>query len=327
MLSVIVKKKKTSLFAQDMKLITKSDTSRRRIAAVGMYDGVHAGHKFLLDYLRIEASARKLAPSVITFSRHPLSIVRPLERPGLLTSLEERVRLLGAAGAEDIIMLTFNDRLRSKTAKEFLSMLHNSYGIDALVLGFNNRFGHDRPRAFEDYQRLGSEVGVEVISAPEYRGSGAPVSSSAIRNYILNGEPEKAAEALGHNYRLRGVVEGGEHLGRQLGFPTANVRVTDEEILIPRPGAYAAFIVTPDGVRRPGMVNIGFRPTVSDGSKDGKLSIEAHIFDFKGYLYDEEIDVEFVSYLRPEKKFSSTGKLSKQLAEDVAEAMGRLKKN
>lgn len=303
-----------------MRIITKSDTSGRRIAAVGMYDGVHAGHKFLIDYLRLEAGSRRLIPAVITFSQHPLSVVRPLEAPGLLTSIEERLRLLGAAGAEDIIILTFNDKLRYKTARDFLSMLHKSYGIDTLVLGFNNRFGHDRPQTLEEYRKIGDEVGVEVIQAPEYRGAGAPVSSSVIRKHLLSGEPEKAAEALGHPYGLRGMVVKGQSFGRTIGFPTANISPNSKEILLPKPGAYAAFITTPDGKRRPAMVNIGFRPTVTDPDGRGELSIEAHIFDYNGYLYEEEILVEFMKYMRPESRFSSTEKLREQLKRDAAKA-------
>lgn len=301
-----------------MKIITKSDKSHRRIAAVGMYDGVHAGHKFLIDYLRLEASARGLSPSVITFSHHPLSVVRPLETPGLLTSLEDRLRRLGAAGAEDIIILNFNDRLRHKSARDFLSMLHRSYGIDTLVLGFNNRFGHDRPGSAEEYRAIGEEVGVEVITAPEYRGAGSPVSSSIIRRHLLSGNPEKAAEALGYPYGLRGIVVKGEQLGRSLGFPTANINIAEKEILIPKPGAYAAFVITPDGERRKAMVNIGFRPTVNESDGQGTLSIEAHILDYTGYLYDEEVTIEFMHFLRPERRFASTDKLREQLAHDAA---------
>ncbi|MCM1076947.1 MAG: riboflavin biosynthesis protein RibF [Bacteroides sp.] len=302
-----------------MRLITKSDTSRRRIAAVGMYDGVHAGHKFLIDYLRLEAGTRGLTPSVITFSRHPLSVVRPLEAPGLLTSLEDRVRRLGAAGVDDIVILTFNDRLRYKSAKDFLEMLHKSYGIDALVLGFNNRFGHDRPKSIDEYKAIGEETGVEIIPAPEYHGAGAPVSSSNIRHHLLSGSPEKAAEALGYPYALRGIVVNGQRLGRSLGFPTANIKISNRELLVPKPGAYAAIVVTPDGERRKAMVNIGFRPTVNMSDGQGELSIEAHILDYTGYLYDEEVTVEFVKFLRQERKFSSTDKLREQLTRDAAD--------
>lgn len=303
-----------------MRIITGSDRSTRRIAAVGMYDGVHLGHKFLIEYLRLEAASRGLTPAVITFSRHPLSLLRPLESPGLLTPLDDRLRLLGQAGADDVIMLTFNDSLRRKTAREFLNMLRQSYGIETLVLGFNNRFGHDRPDAFDDYKALGAEIGIEVIAAPEYCGAGAPVSSSVIRHHLLSGKPEKAAESLGQPYRLRGIVTHGQSLGRTIGFPTANVEPTDKDSLIPKAGAYAAFVTTPDGVRRPAMVNIGFRPTVSDPDAPGRLSIEANIFDFIGYLYDEEVTVEFIRFLRDEKRFPSVEKLTEQLRADAAKA-------
>lgn len=303
-----------------MKIITKSDNSRRRIAAVGMYDGVHLGHRFLLDFLKAEADKRGLTPAAITFVHHPLRVVRPLEAPALLNPPSTRVRALGDAGAEDVILMQFNDSLRRMSASEFLSMLKRKYAVDALVLGFNNRFGHDGPSRFDDYRRLGAELGIEVVAAPEYRGPCAPVSSSAIRRLLLQGEPKKAAEALGRPYRLRGLVVHGEELGRRLGFPTANIEPDEPEILIPRAGAYAAYIITPDGERRPGMVNIGFRPSVDHGDNSGRLAIEAHIFDYKGYLYDEELTVEFIDFMRGESRFASSEKLAEQLKRDAAKA-------
>lgn len=301
-----------------MNLITKQDTSARRIAAVGMYDGVHAGHRFLIDYLGVEARSRGLVPAVVTFSRHPLTVVRPLEAPALLNTLEQRVSLLGEAGAEDIIMLSFNDALRRMSAKEFIGALKRKFAIDALVLGFNNRFGHDHPDSLDKYRVIGGEVGVEVIAAPEYRGPVAPVSSSAIRRHLIDGRPEEAARLLGGNYSLRGKVISGKRLGRTLGFPTANLELPSAPLLIPMAGVYAAYVTTPDGVRRKAVVNIGYRPTV-DNAEEGKqqLSIEAHILDFVGYIYDEEITVEFVKYLRPEKAFSSTAKLASQINDDI----------
>lgn len=307
-----------------MNIITKSNTDRRRIAAVGMYDGVHLGHRFLIDYLRAEAKARGMAPAVVTFSRHPLALVRPLEAPGLLTTLEERVRYLDEAGVDDIILLSFNDNIRYMSAREFLTMLRKKYGIDALIVGFNNRFGHDRLEGFEQYRTIGKELGMDVISAPEYRGKGAPISSSIIRKYLRTGEPEKAHEALGHPYALRGIVVTGNRVGRTIGFPTANIVPVDSASIVPKGGVYAAYVTTPDGVRRKAMVNIGFRPTVADESAPGKLSIEAHIFDYVGYLYDEEIVVEFVKFLRPEKKFSTTEKLKAQLISDASAAKKQL---
>lgn len=301
-----------------MKLITKPDTSSRRIAAVGMYDGVHLGHRYLIDYLAVEARARGLRPAAVTFSRHPLSLVRPLEAPALLSTLEDRVTALGNAGAEDVILLSFNDKLRRLSAKEFLRLLHQSFGIEALVLGFNNRFGSDLNEGLESYRSLGREVGVEVIQAPEYKGPGAPISSSAIRRLLVDGKPSEAAALLGGYYALRGKVVSGNQLGRSIGFATANLEPSDPAMLIPKPGAYAAWVTTPDGERRMAMVNIGYRPTFASDSTptDSRLTIEAHILDYTGYLYDEEIAIEFVSYLRPEQRFDSTDKLRARLEAD-----------
>lgn len=300
-----------------MNLITRPDTTARRIAAVGMYDGVHPGHRFLIDYLGVEARSRGLRSAAVTFSRHPLSLVRPLEAPPLLTTLEDRVDMLGEAGADDVILLSFNDRLRRLTAEEFLRLLHGSFAIDALVLGFNNRFGHDGPEGIERYRQIGAHVGVDVIAAPEYRGKGAPVSSSSIRHMLMEGEAEAAAMALGRPYALRGRVVDGNHIGRTLGFATANLSPLEPSALIPKTGAYAAWVTTPDGERRAAMVNIGYRPTVSGGDCGSDITIEAHILDYTGYLYDEDIVVEFVRYLRPERRFASPDKLKAQLADDA----------
>lgn len=309
-----------------MNLITKYDTSARRIAAVGMYDGVHAGHRFLIDYLGVEARSRGLVPSVVTFSRHPLTVVRPLEAPALLNTLDDRVRLLSEAGAHDIILLSFNESLRRMSAREFLTLLRKRFAIEALVLGFNNRFGHDHIEGMEQYRAIGRETCVEIIAAPEYRGPGAPVSSSIIRRHLTEGRPDEAARLLGSPYAIRGKVINGKKLGRTLGFPTANLAMPPAPVLIPKAGVYAAYVTTPDGQRRPAVVNIGYRPTVSDtGSATRTLSIEAHIIDFVGYIYDEEITIEFISYLRSEKAFPTTARLAAQVKEDISAARKLLK--
>lgn len=303
-----------------MKLITTPDTSARRIAAVGMYDGVHLGHRFLLEYMGVEARHRGLQPTAVTFSRHPLALIRPLEAPALLSTLEDRVRALGQAGAEAVVVLSFNESLRHLTAREFMNLLHRKFAIDVLLLGFNNRFGHDGLKSLDEYRRIGAEVGIEVIEAPEYRARETPVSSSAIRRLLMDGKPEKAADLMGRPFAIRGRVVDGNHLGRQLGFATANIVPSDPSIIIPRSGAYAVRVITPDGEHRKGMLNIGFRPTVSGDAQSEKLSIEAHIFDYQGYIYDEEIEVEFIRYLRPEKRFSDTDRLVRQLESDAKTA-------
>lgn len=310
-----------------MNLITTPDNGRRRVAAVGMYDGVHLGHRYLIDFLKLEGHHRSLEPAVVTFSRHPLSLVRPLEAPQLLNTLSDRVSLINAAGVDDIILLSFNDKLRRLSAEDFLKMLRKNFGIMTLVVGFNNRLGHDRVDSLEKFREIGAKAGVDVVLAPEYRhaGGAGAVSSSAIRHALLEGRPDTASELLGRPYWLEGTVVMGNKVGATIGFPTANIKVADDSVLIPLAGAYAAYVTTPDGVRRPAMVNIGFRPTVAAAEPEaeqapGKLSIEAHIIDFNGYLYDDILKIEFVKYLRPERRFSSTAKLASQLKHDLHDA-------
>lgn len=298
-----------------MAILTRKDTKKRRIASVGMMDGVHAGHRFLLDFLRAEGEQLHLSPAVVTFSDHPLTTVNPQRAPQLLTTPEQKLQMLQESVAEDVIVLNFNHRMSRMSASKFLEMLHGKWGIDALVVGFNNRFGRDRAEGIEAYRVIGDKIGMKIIEAPEVTAdNGMKVSSSAIRQCIRGGEMEQAAVMLTHPYTLRGNVVHGQALGREIGFPTANITPESERLLVPTGGVYAAWVVTPDGVRNPAMVNIGVRPTVSGDNPNP--TIEAHIIDYTGYLYDEAVSVEFVTRLRDEKKFKSVDALVKQLHKD-----------
>ncbi|MDE6484354.1 MAG: riboflavin biosynthesis protein RibF [Duncaniella sp.] len=301
-----------------MELISKSDArpAKGRIAAVGMWDGVHLGHRFLIDYVKIEGTYRDLIPSVITFDTHPLSVVRPQDMPPLLNTAEERLERLGKAGVEHCILLEFDDRTRHMSAREFLTSLKHDYAVDTLVVGFNNRFGHDRVDGIEQYREIASAIGMTVIEAPEYSGDHAPISSSVIRKLLAEGKVADAALRLGYDYAIKGVVVNGEHIGRTIGFPTANIVPVSEHSLIPRPGVYAVKVTMPDGTERPGMVNIGTRPTVTDGN-DAETTIEVHILDYNGFLYEEELTLHFVERLRGEKKFASLKKLTSALEADA----------
>ncbi len=301
-----------------MNLIDKDNksTSGGRIAAVGMWDGVHRGHRFLIDYVRIEGAYRGLTPAVITFSNHPLSVVRPEVAPQLLTATPSRLSRLEEAGVEDCIMLDFDEGIRRKSAREFLEMLKRDYNVTTLVVGFNNRFGRDRVDGIEQYREIASKIGMTVLEAPEYTGDHSPISSSIIRNLLSEGNVAEAARRLGYYYEIKGEVVSGAHIGRTLGFPTANIVPVDENILIPGPGVYAVYVITPDGVERAGMVNIGCRPTVASGTA-AEMTIEVHILDFNGFLYQEELTLKFVERLRGEKKFSSLKKLASALEADA----------
>ena len=306
-----------------MNIAKPGDTRRRRIAAVGMWDGVHLGHRFLIDFVRREALSRGLIASVVTFQAHPLTIVRPDAAPPLLTDTATRLALLDAAGAEDCVLLDFDDRMRHMTATEFLSMLKQSYGIDTLVVGFNNRVGHDRAEGFEAYTAIGRTIGMEIVKAPEFRHKRHTVSSSTVRMCLNEGNAAKARELLGRPFMIEGTVVHGRQIGRQIGFPTANIDIGNQSLITPANGVYAAVARTPDGVRRRAIVNIGRRPTVD--RPDAPVTIEAHILDFAGDLYGQPVALEFFKLMRHEEAFDSLEALKKRLASDRRRAIRLLR--
>lgn len=289
-----------------------------RIAAIGMFDGVHRGHLSLIDFLKSEGAKRGETPTVVTFADHPLRVVRPDDAPKLLASLDRKMSLLRAAGVEDCVLLDFTQKLRRQSARQFMEHLRNAYGVATLVVGFNHHVGSDRVAGIDAYRAIGSQIGLEVIAAPEWRDeNGAMVSSSVIRRLIEEGELDRANEMLGHPFAIDGVVVDGRKVGRTIGFPTANIKPVSDNQLLPVAGVYAAAVTTPDGVRRQAMVNIGYRPTVS-ADEEPMISIEANIFDYLGYLYGEKVDVEFLKYMRKEKRFSSVDRLKAAIASDEA---------
>ena len=297
-----------------MNILSCPDSSRPRIAAVGMWDGVHRGHRFLIDHVRAQGKRRGLTPAVVTFAAHPLTVVRPEAVPPLLSDRQERMALLDAAGVDDCILLDFDSKMRRMTAREFLTMLKDKYAVATLMVGFNNRFGRDRAEGVEAYAAIGREIGLEVIPAPEFSLRRKPVSSSRVRALIAEGNVDGAAALLGRPFTITGRVASGRQLGRTRGFPTANIEMPSEELLVPGPGAYAAVIRTPDGVRRGAMVNIGRRPTVD--RPDAPVTIEAHIFDYAGEIYGQDVTLEFLRFLRPERRFDNVEALRRQLVRD-----------
>lgn len=285
-----------------------------RLAAIGMFDGVHSGHRHLLDIVRREAAKRGLQPAAVTFSCHPSALLRPDNQEKLLSGVEDKAELLRHEGME-VIMLDFTPELRAMTSRQFIEMLRTRYGVEALVVGFNNRFGSDRNHRFEDYRRFGNEIGVEVIRATEFPGN--KVSSSIIRSMIAEGDVEAASKGLGRDYALTGTVVAGRQLGRQLGFPTANIAPVNALSILPASGVYAAYVTDGErpALRHKAMVNIGRRPTVNSGTD---MTIEVHILDFKGNLYGHTLSIEFHSRIRPERHFPSLEALTSAIATDAA---------
>ncbi len=276
-------------------------------ATIGFFDGVHCGHRFVLQNLQEEAQKRNLHSLVVTFQQHPRSILG--QQPQLLTTPLEREQQLHAQGIEQVIMLNFTT-IQELTAREFMHTLYHQYGVRCLLLGYDHHFGSDRLTDFHAYQRLGEEIGIQVLHLPEYQSTGQHVSSTEIRKALLDGEITKANQLLGYPYTLTGTVVTGKQIGREIGFPTANIALTTNK-LIPKQGVWAVEV---NG--KYGILNIGSNPTV--GGKG--INVEVHILDYNGDLYGQTLQLHLLKYIREEQKFSTLQDLQKQIQDDIQQA-------
>ncbi len=290
------------------------------VATIGFFDGVHRGHRYLINKVTgTAAESGGMQSAVITFDRHPRQVLRSEFRPKLLTTPEEKLSLLSRSGVGSCNVLCFDLAMASLSAREFMqSVLFERLNVRKLVIGYDNRFGHDRTDGFEEYVAYGREMGMEVIRCEAFEIEGVKVSSSVIRTFLSGGEAGMAAMCLGYPYFLNGTVVSGLREGRKMGFPTANLSVDDADKLIPGHGVYAVKVrIEGSGKEWQGMTNIGMRPTFGGGS----VTIETNIFGFEGDLYGRRITLMFVARLRGERKFASEAKLAGQLHKDKAAAM------
>ena len=286
------------------------------VATIGFFDGVHRGHRFLIDCVKRLARERGLEAVIITFPVHPRMVMQPGFQMPLLSTPEEKRRLLGEQGVDRVVELPFTLELSRLTAREFMvEALQRRLCVDTLVIGYDHRFGHNRSEGFEDYRRYGGEIGMRVVRAEVCVVDGVTVSSSAIRRFLCGGEVAIAARCLGYEYYREGTVVDGFKVGRRLGFPTANLRVEEPGKLVPADGVYAVRVAV-GGRTYAGMLNIGVRPTVDNG---GDRSVEVHILRFGGDIYGEHMRVDFVQRIRNEQKFAGTDELVAQLRRDAAE--------
>lgn len=294
-------------------------------ATIGCFDGVHRGHQMLIGCMLGKAREAGLESMVITFDRQPREVFDSSFRPQLLSTLAEKQCLMEVLGVDILLVLPFTAVLAAMSAKVFMEeVLKERLSVEVLVTGYDNRFGHDRKEGFDDYLRYGKAIGMEVVRGDEERfdDSDTAVSSSVIRQLLLEGDVRRAAVGLSRNYSLTGRIVEGEHIGHKLGFPTANIALEDSAKLIPASGAYAVWAIT-DGERMPAMMNIGTRPTF-DGSHQ---TLEVHILNKDvGDIYGETMTVEFVERLRPERRFESWEALKEQLEEDRRRTMRKMKK-
>lgn len=280
-----------------------------KIATIGFFDGVHTGHQYLFEQLHRLAQDRGLTPLIVTFDAHPRTVLQSDYIPQLLTTPEERKSRLSKYG--EVLMLPFRD-VQPLTAAQFMQRLHDDFEVSVLLMGYDHQFGSDRLRKTQDYKRIGTQYGVEVLTVNEFVDGELHVSSTEIRAALLTGNIALANELLGRSYTLCGQVVHGKGIGHTIGFPTANIVPDDPHKIIPKCGVYAAHVNTPTMDHAPAFVNI-----------DRNKVIEAYIPSFKGDLYGQHLRLHFVQFLREEKHFASLEDLREQIKADVDNILRR----
>lgn len=297
-----------------------------RVATIGFFDGVHLGHQFVIRQVAEEARKRGLEALVVTFDCPPREVVTG-KKCHLLTTLDEKKRLILAAGADRCEILPFTPDFATLSAKDFmLEILKNRLRVEVLMLGYDNHFGHrdpDHPETFDDYQRYGREMGIEVLRMPPFttqHPSPTTQNSTFLRHTLRDGDISLATELLGRPYSITGLVVHGRGEGHRIGFPTANLAPESVETILPKSGVYAVKVRS-KGVKESGskvfsgMMNIGMRPTYNGTT----LSLEVHLFNFDGDLYGQTLTIDFLRRIRDEQPFESPEALRKQLEKDKAD--------
>lgn len=284
------------------------------VIATGFFDGLHPGHRLVIDTLLSEAQKRGEQSIVITFWPHPRAVLQSgADSLRYLSSRAQRDSMLHSLGVDEVQTVAFTREFASRSAEDYLKMLCRDFQCSCLVLGYDTRFGAEQAGPSE-IGALCSRMGIDYVVTPPVQIDGHPVSSSRIRAALGFGDVGLAFRLMGRPYRLHGVVVSGNRLGRHLGFPTANMKLYEPLMLIPLGGVYRTRVLVMDKWYD-GMTNIGTRPTVSE--RDA-LTIETYIFDFDEMIYGLDITIDFVARIRDERKFGSLGELQQQLREDAA---------
>ncbi|MDP7051168.1 MAG: bifunctional riboflavin kinase/FAD synthetase [Verrucomicrobiota bacterium] len=300
-----------------MKIISSANelaSPRGRVClAIGMFDGVHLGHQQVLRQAVTDAQQHEATSLCVTFDQHPATVIAPERAPGLIQSLSQRLNAIETLGVDATLLLEFDEPMSRVTAPDFMHNLHRDLGeIKSLCVGAKFAFGHNREGNVELLKQLGQKLDFTVHGLASVALDGETISSSSIRQAIKAGDFDAANQMLGREHALAGKVVHGDGRGRELGFPTANLDITG--LCIPPRGVYAAHVLV-EGQTRRAAVNIGLRPTVE--GTEPRLHVEAHILDFEGDLYGEDLEITFVKKLRDEEKFDSLEALKEGIAKDV----------
>ena len=291
---------------------------KHAVLTIGTFDGVHQGHKAILQKVAEHASAVNGESVLITFDPHPRKLLFPHQPLGIITPLAQKLQLIADAGIQHIVVVPFTKEFSQFSAREYIEeFLVKRFHPYSIVIGYDHRFGHDRKGDLSLLEQYATQYNYELLEIPAQLIEDAAVSSTKIRHAINKGDMEYVNHMLGRNYSLTGIVVQGNQLGRTLGYPTANLQPSDAEQIIPGIGIYAIYAIH-DGIQYNAMLSIGYNPTVTDKKE---LRIEANIFDFDKDIYDQPLTIEFIKRLRGEEKFASLDALKDQLHKDKQDTL------
>jgi riboflavin kinase / FMN adenylyltransferase len=284
--------------------------------AIGVFDGVHLGHQAVISAATNHAHAAQGTPVAMTFDPHPLKVLRPQHAPHLLTATQHKIALIRNLGVEHLLVINFDKKFAATSPEKFVEeLVVHSRPLREICVGHEWSFGKDRRGNLDLLKKLCPRFDFSVVGVPPVLINGDVVSSTAVRQAVENGDFAKAAEMLGRDYTILGTVTHGDNLGKKIGFPTANLSAHSEQF--PPNGVYLAEAWI-NGVLYHGVINLGYRPTVSSGKSERVLEI--YLLDFDRDIYGEDVEVRFVRYLRPERKFDNMESLAQQIELDVRRA-------
>jgi riboflavin kinase/FMN adenylyltransferase len=291
------------------------------LLTIGVFDGVHAGHRYLLEKLQQRAAEKNLLSGVVTFNPHPQSVLHPHNQLPWLSSLEDRTRAFQELGINIVAVLTFSSKVAQLSAREFISLVKKQLRMRGIMVGPDFTLGRGREGNINLLRALGREMEFSVEVVPPYTINGEVVSSTLIRQALAQGDMRKVEKLMGRYFHLSGKVITSDKRGRVLGFPTANLNIKPQQAL-PGNGIYAT-IAQVDGKQFPSATNIGIRPTFGEGEK----TVETHLLNYKDDLYGKDMKLEFVQKLRDEQRFPSSEELKVQIEKDVRETEAILAKD
>jgi riboflavin kinase/FMN adenylyltransferase len=292
---------------------------RGSLITIGVFDGVHLGHKYLIHQLKELARQQDLRSVIITFHKHPQEILAPHSQPPFLTDSTEKADLLKKEGADAVIVLTFTKKLSQMSAREFLNLLKTKLRMKGLVIGPDFALGRSNEGDIPTLHKLGSQMGFSLTVIPPIVNNGDVISSTSIRNALAKGDMEKVQRLMGRPFSLHGKVIHGKGRGTGLGFPTVNLDVLPGQA-VPGDGVYASLAYVDRKIYF-SVTNVGMNPTFGNTQR----TIESYLFDFHDSLYDREVRIEFIHKLRDEIKFSNPEELTRQVSKDVQQAKEMLK--